>query len=608
MSLDFLNNIMSEKEAPINSNSTNSTNVNTYEVNPDLESSNQSKNVDLFEDALRSQSVNNNSSFGNNIKDSSVGNDSDNYLQNINKSIIEKMKINFFSQNDQKVMENFLNIMQDQYNISPLDFIAAISLLDGEKLSLPASKTIDDVINNLSLDMNAKSKVKKIYQNLISQISPKQKNKSDNANFLNGGLMALTMGTFPPLAGNSEKIIINQQEGNNSLLKNSLNNSHLQPELVDSNIIGQKTKNSDFFSKNNINGSILSEKNEIIENEKNNFFNNIKDSSSKGQMFNDIKQKIAQLESNLDSNVDRSTKNNLNFDTNVQNKQISGFNDSKLANELDNLDESSFNNSLLFKSFSQKNNTNSQSQDNFLDFNNENNSTKLFNDKKSTKEQITENLESDKFNFLGINQKNQNSRVNTSLMSSGIAANTLSNSNNEVIQDMINQVRFLNHQGGGEARIKLNGDMGNIDLQVKINNGNVSVYMNVDNFDVKNLLDSKIHELKNNLINHKLNIENILVDVAGKTQNNFHSQNNNDNENFKEENFHSSYNQNQNDSNGFNQKNSNTFNEEKLYADSIDNLNIKEEKSRLKVEDDKNKNNENKNEMINSKGKIHVVA
>lgn len=83
------------------------------------------------------------------------------------------------------------------------------------------------------------------------------------------------------------------------------------------------------------------------------------------------------------------------------------------------------------------------------------------------------------------------------------------------VRDVIEQTQFLMKKGGGEAKVILNPEgMGQINLKVVTEGDQVSVDMITESAEAKKLIEKGLGDLKATLSSHKLNVENVKVDMA----------------------------------------------------------------------------------------------
>lgn len=107
-------------------------------------------------------------------------------------------------------------------------------------------------------------------------------------------------------------------------------------------------------------------------------------------------------------------------------------------------------------------------------------------------------------------------------------SNQLSNEN---VEKLISGSQALIKKGGGEMKIQLNPEgLGKIHLNIKVQDGQVGVQMMADTHEAKKLLETSMSELKVGLADHKLNLNQVKVDVSEQA-----SQNMNQSHDFKRE-------------------------------------------------------------------------
>lgn len=88
---------------------------------------------------------------------------------------------------------------------------------------------------------------------------------------------------------------------------------------------------------------------------------------------------------------------------------------------------------------------------------------------------------------------------------------------NQNIQQIIQQANVMIRRGGGEMKMQLNPEgLGNVKLKVKVDEGKVGIQMIADTADAKRLLEGSISDLKANLSQHKMTVDTFKVDVSDK--------------------------------------------------------------------------------------------
>src|SRR5690606_27235591 len=87
----------------------------------------------------------------------------------------------------------------------------------------------------------------------------------------------------------------------------------------------------------------------------------------------------------------------------------------------------------------------------------------------------------------------------------------------ENVEKIMTQAQTLAQKGGGEMKIQLNPEgLGEIHLKVHVKEGQVGLQMLTESQDAKKLIESSLNELKLALGEHKLNLNDIKVDVSQK--------------------------------------------------------------------------------------------
>ncbi|NQZ02696.1 MAG: flagellar hook-length control protein FliK [Bdellovibrionales bacterium] len=90
------------------------------------------------------------------------------------------------------------------------------------------------------------------------------------------------------------------------------------------------------------------------------------------------------------------------------------------------------------------------------------------------------------------------------------------------VREIMQQTQFLMKKGGGEAKVTLNPEgLGQIQLKVSTEGEQVAVDMVAESSEAKKLIEKGLGDLKATLASHKLNVENLKVDLASDIQKQF---------------------------------------------------------------------------------------
>lgn len=93
--------------------------------------------------------------------------------------------------------------------------------------------------------------------------------------------------------------------------------------------------------------------------------------------------------------------------------------------------------------------------------------------------------------------------------------------------EIIRQAQFMVRNGGGEVRIKLNPEnLGEISMKMSVEGDKVQLTLDTSTQEAKKLIEGSLSELRATLSANKLSLENVKVDVAGKSDNQFSNQRN----------------------------------------------------------------------------------
>ncbi|OQW50226.1 MAG: hypothetical protein A4S09_00075 [Proteobacteria bacterium SG_bin7] len=88
--------------------------------------------------------------------------------------------------------------------------------------------------------------------------------------------------------------------------------------------------------------------------------------------------------------------------------------------------------------------------------------------------------------------------------------------------EIIRQAQFMVRNGGGEVKIKLNPEnLGEVSMKMSVDGDKVQLALDTSTHEAKKLIESSINELRATLSANKLSLENVKVDVAGKSDNQF---------------------------------------------------------------------------------------
>ena len=93
------------------------------------------------------------------------------------------------------------------------------------------------------------------------------------------------------------------------------------------------------------------------------------------------------------------------------------------------------------------------------------------------------------------------------------------------VKELINQAQFMIKKGGGEMKIRLTPEgLGEVSMKVHVHNGQVNVEMVTESSDAKKLIENGLGDLKATLASHKLNVDQIKVDISHQTAKDFQQQ------------------------------------------------------------------------------------
>lgn len=89
----------------------------------------------------------------------------------------------------------------------------------------------------------------------------------------------------------------------------------------------------------------------------------------------------------------------------------------------------------------------------------------------------------------------------------------------ENIRELIKQAQVVMKRGGGEMKLEMKPEgMGQVRLNVNVENGQVNIQMLTDNEAAKRLLENGLSELRTSLAAHHLKVEMMRVDLSGEMQ------------------------------------------------------------------------------------------
>lgn len=83
------------------------------------------------------------------------------------------------------------------------------------------------------------------------------------------------------------------------------------------------------------------------------------------------------------------------------------------------------------------------------------------------------------------------------------------------IQQLVKQAQVIIKQGGGEMKLQMSPEgMGQVNLKVAVENGQVNIQMVAHNKETKKMIEEGLTELKASLAAHKLQVDNLKVDLS----------------------------------------------------------------------------------------------
>lgn len=93
------------------------------------------------------------------------------------------------------------------------------------------------------------------------------------------------------------------------------------------------------------------------------------------------------------------------------------------------------------------------------------------------------------------------------------------------VKELINQAQFMIKKGGGEMKVRLNPEgLGEVAMKVHVRDGQVNVEMVTETGEAKSLIEKGLGDLKATLATHKLNVDQIKVDLAHNTAKDYQQQ------------------------------------------------------------------------------------
>jgi len=93
------------------------------------------------------------------------------------------------------------------------------------------------------------------------------------------------------------------------------------------------------------------------------------------------------------------------------------------------------------------------------------------------------------------------------------------------VKELINQAQFMIKKGGGEMKVRLNPEgLGEVAMKVNVHDGQVKVEMITETGEAKSLIEKGLGDLKATLATHKLNVDQIKVDLAHNTAKDYQQQ------------------------------------------------------------------------------------
>jgi flagellar hook-length control protein FliK len=97
------------------------------------------------------------------------------------------------------------------------------------------------------------------------------------------------------------------------------------------------------------------------------------------------------------------------------------------------------------------------------------------------------------------------------------AHNYINKKGDDIFSEIVKQFTLIVNKGGGEARISLEPpSLGNMKLNIKLNNSEVNTHIVVDNMSLKDLIESRISMLQESLFSQGFTLGSFSVEVKAK--------------------------------------------------------------------------------------------
>ncbi len=432
------------------------------------------------------------------------------------------MKLN----TNQKAMLEFMDFMESEFGITPTRIVESMAKMGEEDLSLPAQDTMSEVLDRLGLEPEQKVEAKQQYQTMLDQLYT-QSNDSDSVSHSKSE--AVTSQVEEKV--NQEKLNFYPSRDQRLSSEESENEAQTVALEAQSQPLTRKEKlnqsidsmNKKFFMKDSFSAQASDAEPLQNQGQIHKFFDHLEmrePNLKYGQDPNVYDSIQRPKEGQLDHFFQTQNETLKPFSQGLEEKQRMGLDGKSVIQEMaqgQNIE------SDMFQMKSNRFNQMSQPSTSSVD------STSLSGLSQAEFQNQSESQEQAHFdssqeqNFFaskgdsseGINRAGKEFTLSSSDVSS---ENEILGEKNQVAKEQIvERAQFLARKGGGEMKLKLNGEMGQVDLKVNVNKGNVSIQMLTDSVETKKLIENSVHDLKSNLASHRLSLDALRVEATSES-------------------------------------------------------------------------------------------
>lgn len=430
----------------------------------------------------------------------------------------EKSAIN--SQDEaQRLMLKFMDSMENELGIAPVEIVAAMSQLGPVDLTLPPEQTVEQVIGKLNLEDDEQEIAADIYSDLLAGLSSLKTAPQPTADaWMNPAMMGGMMA-----GGALASQQFNDPLKGQSLPQNAFQQAAPKPELSRRDALNQSIDrmNDRFFLKEQ--PPVVAPGTQVVEDS---FV-----SQSKGEMPQAVTPSGGRMEIPEDMQmVQPKTYDPKGYDPKLvattaglaahalkaMPKAESSSLEKMQANGTETLPTNTTALQMNMDTLPSLEGSASSSSGDSMSFNESASESDLASLGKDAK------TEGDAFALpQGEKQVGPQGKSFVGAAVAGGAMTRGQDSQDPNIQAIMSRAKVMIQDGGGEMRVQMSPDgMGTIDLQVAVENGKVNVKMVADTPEAKKLIESASQDLKQHLNANKLDVGSIKVDLASESSTN----------------------------------------------------------------------------------------